>query len=119
MRDLSSLPNLSSLSGVNLSKIVDAITENLPTREDVIKAVGLGSRRSSTSDIATVVTVFGAGLLIGAGLALLFAPKRGEETRRDLGERISSMRERDTSQTERSSSGGSTGLRSTSPSAGM
>ena len=36
---------------------------------------------------------FIVGLGIGVGLGLLFAPARGEETRRDLGERLTNFAE--------------------------
>src|SRR4051812_14336568 len=75
----------------SMNKITDSLIESLPTREDLVNAFSsMTSQRSATTDIASVIGVFGAGLLIGAGLALLFAPKSGEELRRDLGERISS-----------------------------
>jgi hypothetical protein len=79
----------------SMNKITDSLIESLPTREDLVNALGLASRRSTTADFASVIGVFGAGLLIGAGLALLFAPKSGEDLRRDLGERLSSINEED------------------------
>src|SRR3954469_7190501 len=82
--------SLSSYSTVpNVSNLTDTITGNLPSREELLNAIGLASRSSTTSDVASTFAVFGAGLLIGVGLALLFAPKSGEEMRRDLGERFS------------------------------
>jgi hypothetical protein len=81
----------------SMNKITDSLIESLPTREDLVNALGLASRRSTTADFATVIGVFGAGLLIGAGLALLFAPKSGEDLRHDLGERFSSIGEQDDS----------------------
>ena len=81
----------------SMNKITDSLIESLPTREDLVNALGMASQRSTTADFATVIGVFGAGLLIGAGLALLFAPKSGEELRRDLGDRISSMSQEDVS----------------------
>ena len=90
------------------------LAENLPTREDLVNAIGVASRRSTTSDLASVIGVFGAGLLIGAGLALLFAPKTGTEMRRELGERMSSLRD-----DESSASGGQSGYRASAVSAGM
>ena len=85
--------NLSSMKS-----FADTLAENLPTREDLVNAIGLASRRSTTtSDFASVIGVFGAGLLIGAGLALLFAPKSGEEMRRELGDKMSSLREDESS----------------------
>ncbi len=83
--------SLSSYSTVpNVSKLTDTITGNLPSREELLNAIGLASRSSTTSDVASAIAIFGAGMLIGAGLALLFAPKSGAEMRRDLGERFSS-----------------------------
>ena len=79
----------------SMNKITDSLIESLPTREDLVNALGLASRRSTTADFASVIGVFGAGLLIGAGLALLFAPKSGEDLRHDLGERFSSINQED------------------------
>ena len=36
---------------------------------------------------------FLVGLGVGVGLGILFAPRRGEDTRRDLGERLNSVAE--------------------------
>jgi len=85
MRSLSSYSNVP-----NMSKLTDTISGNLPSREELLNAIGLASRSSTTSDVASAIAVFGAGLLIGAGLALLFAPKTGEEMRRDLSDRFTS-----------------------------
>ncbi len=79
----------------SMNKITDSLIESLPTREDLVNALGLASRRSTTADFASVIGIFGAGLLIGAGLALLFAPKSGEDLRHDLGERLSSINQED------------------------
>ncbi len=73
---------------MKMSSIADALAENLPTREDVINAIGLASRRSAGAEMAGAMTIFGAGLLVGAGLALLFAPASGEELRRGLADRL-------------------------------
>jgi hypothetical protein len=79
---------------MNMGNIADTIAESLPTREDVIKAIGLANRQQSTlGDMASSLTIFGAGLLVGAGLALLFAPESGEKLRRDLTDRFNRLRE--------------------------
>ncbi len=83
---------------VNMTSLADALTDSLPTRDDVIKAIGLATRRSAPVELASVIGVFGAGLLVGAGLALLFAPTTGEQMRRDLGTRLTSVRERQPSE---------------------
>ena len=77
----------------NMTRVTDTLTGNLPSRDDVLRALGLRTSQSTIADFSSVLGVFGAGLLIGAGLALLFAPKSGDELRRDLSERMSSSRE--------------------------
>ncbi|HTO53289.1 MAG TPA: YtxH domain-containing protein [Myxococcota bacterium] len=66
---------------------VQDLIDQLPPRQDMIRfARYLGSlRRPARAELA----MYGiAGALIGAGLALLFAPTRGSELRRTIGERI-------------------------------
>ena len=70
------------------------LTRNLPSTEEIIRALGLQSRRSNGSDIVPSVALFGAGLLVGAGLALLFAPTTGRELREELTERAAELRDR-------------------------
>ncbi len=53
----------------------------------ILGALGL-QRQSSSDMVAPLLGAFVLGGLIGAGLGLLFAPKAGEELRRDLGQRI-------------------------------
>jgi YtxH-like protein len=55
--------------------------------ETILGALGL-QRQGSSDIVAPVIGAFVVGGLIGAGLALLFAPKSGEELRRDLGQRV-------------------------------
>ncbi|HEY2774131.1 MAG TPA: YtxH domain-containing protein [Candidatus Binatia bacterium] len=62
---------------------LDNILQSLPTREDIAKAVGMETR-NPTADVFSTLGIFGTGVLIGAALALLFAPKPGSEMRRDL-----------------------------------
>lgn len=70
------------------------LARNLPSTEDLIHALGLQTRRSHASDIVSSVTLFGAGLLVGAGLALLFAPSSGRDLREEIGERAADLRDR-------------------------
>jgi hypothetical protein len=69
---------------------------HLPSTDEIIRALGLQSRRSG-SDIVPSIALFGAGLLVGAGLALLFAPSSGRELREEIGERAAELRDRATS----------------------
>jgi hypothetical protein len=49
-------------------------------RDDLLKRVGLETH-TPTSDFFTGLGLFSIGVLVGAGLGLMFAPKRGEDMR--------------------------------------
>jgi hypothetical protein len=61
-------------------------------KNDVLRALGIESR--NTSYILPAIGLFGAALIIGAGIGLLLAPKSGRELRNDVGERMSGMKAR-------------------------
>jgi len=65
---------------------------NLPSTDDIIRALGLRSYQQT--NYMSGWALFGAGILVGAGLALLFAPTSGRELRDELGERAQQARER-------------------------
>jgi hypothetical protein len=67
----------------NLSNLKDM------DKDDVLDYLGLESRRSTAETILPAVAMFGVGLLVGAGIGLLLAPKSGAELRNDLKDRIS------------------------------
>jgi gas vesicle protein len=57
------------------------------TNDDILSSLGLRQRTPSsdiTDTILPALAVFGTGLLVGAGAALLLAPKPGRELRNDL-----------------------------------
>jgi hypothetical protein len=70
------------------------LTRNLPSTEEIIRALGLQARRTNGSDVVPSVALFGAGVLVGAGLALLFAPTSGRELREEIGERAAELKDR-------------------------
>ena len=53
-------------------------------KDDLLGMLGLEARRSDTSRVLKALGTFGIGLLVGAGVALLLAPKAGSELRQDL-----------------------------------
>jgi YtxH-like protein len=56
-------------------------------RDDLLDWVGL--QRSGSNDwVVPALTALGVGLLVGAGLGLLLAPKPGAELRDDLRDRL-------------------------------
>jgi hypothetical protein len=58
-------------------------------KDDLLELIGVESRRSTGDKLATSLAIFGAGVLVGAGLGLLLAPKPGRELRTDLRHRLS------------------------------
>ena len=65
------------------------------SKEDVLSSVGLATNRSTTQRVLNALGFFGAGLVVGATAALLFAPKSGRGLREDIGERLSDLRKGD------------------------
>lgn len=58
---------------------------NAIDRDELLERMGL-ERRTPTGDFFTGLGLFAMGVLAGAGLGLMFAPKRGEEMRSALNE---------------------------------
>lgn len=54
-------------------------------RDALLRRMGL-EERTPTSDVFTGLGLFAVGVLVGAGLGLMFAPKRGDEMRQMVGE---------------------------------
>lgn len=67
---------------------IEDILQALPSKQSIASAVGLEARSSVSSDVLTAFGIFGSGMMLGAGLALLFAPKPGSETRHDIAEKV-------------------------------
>ena len=61
--------------------------DSLPSREALLRALGL-LPRSSASNPMTYGGILAAGVMLGAGIALLVAPKTGAELRADLSRRL-------------------------------
>jgi hypothetical protein len=57
-------------------------------KDDILEMMGLQSRTSTGAWLAGTLGTFGVGLLVGAGLGLLLAPKAGRELREDLRDRF-------------------------------
>ena len=53
-------------------------------KDDFLGILGLQTKHSFTNQLLGTLGTFGIGLLVGAGVALLLAPKAGSELRHDL-----------------------------------
>jgi len=72
---------------------IEDILAALPSKEDIASAVGLEARSSPSGDMLAAFAIFGTGMILGAGLALLFAPKAGHEIRHDIAEKVGEIGE--------------------------
>jgi hypothetical protein len=57
-------------------------------KDDLLGLIGLESKPSTGSYLAGTLGTFGLGLLVGAGIALLLAPKPGAELREDIRDKL-------------------------------
>ena len=64
------------------------------SRDEMLATLGLQTRRSAAADLMLPLAMLGVGMLTGAGLGLLFAPRPGRETRQQLGETASNVAEK-------------------------
>jgi hypothetical protein len=67
---------------------------SVPATDEIMRALGLQQRRQGGTEIVGSLALFGAGLLVGAGLALLLAPTSGRELREEITDRASELRDR-------------------------
>jgi hypothetical protein len=57
-------------------------------KDELLGLLGLETKSSATTAVMKALGTFGVGLLVGAGVALLLAPKAGRELRQDLRTRL-------------------------------
>ncbi|MGA9521778.1 MAG: hypothetical protein WBV82_09950 [Myxococcaceae bacterium] len=57
-------------------------------KDDILKLFNVEERRTAVDYIVPAVGVFSVGVLVGAGLGLLLAPKPGRELREELRSRL-------------------------------
>ncbi len=57
-------------------------------KDDFLGLIGLQTKRSFTGELLGTLGTFGIGLLVGAGVALLLAPKPGRDLRHDIRTKI-------------------------------
>jgi gas vesicle protein len=63
-------------------------------KDDILGALGLQTRSSTVGWLFGTLGLFGLGMVVGAGVALVLAPKPGSELRRDIEGRLKTVRER-------------------------
>jgi hypothetical protein len=57
-------------------------------KDDVLGMLGLETKTSTGAWLAGTLGTFGVGLLVGAGIALMLAPKAGVDLRQDIKDKL-------------------------------
>lgn len=70
---------------------LEEMLRSFPSREEIASAVGLEVRPSDTASTLASFGLFGSGIIVGAGLALLFAPKVGTELRHAIADKVGAV----------------------------
>jgi hypothetical protein len=71
---------------MSIDDIVNALS-----KENFATAIGLRPAASMTGDLVTALSLFGTGMILGAGLALLFAPMAGREIRSGIAGQVGEL----------------------------
>lgn len=64
------------------------IVRGLPVTRDLVQSALVGLRPTPRRNLAAHVGTLGLGIALGAGVAMLCAPKSGRDLRRQLAERF-------------------------------
>ena len=64
------------------------------TTDDVLARMGLQARKTTFDYLFPALGLFGAGICVGAGVALMLAPKSGTELRHEITRTASNLRQR-------------------------
>lgn len=67
-------------------------------KDDILAAFGLETRKQVYDYMLPALGIFGAGLLVGASLGLLLAPKPGKELRADIKSKVLRKKQQDTAE---------------------
>ncbi len=83
------------MTNLTMKDLIDAFAgaketarDTMPTREQLLSSFGV----KPADDMMSSFGIFAAGIVLGAGLAVLFTPRPGSEVREAIGEKISNLR---------------------------
>lgn len=62
--------------------------------DDLLASLGLERRQTTAEQLLPALALVGAGVLVGVGLGLMFAPKSGADLRGDLRSQVKRLEER-------------------------
>lgn len=73
---------------------IEELMRALPSRDDIANAIDRqvrGTPPPASIELMPALGIFSTGLLLGAGLALLFAPRPGAEVRHDIADKAGQL----------------------------
>ncbi|WP_394822682.1 hypothetical protein [Pendulispora albinea] len=79
---------------MKFAKVINAVssaTDHLDT-DSLLSRVGLARRKSTFEHVMTIVGIFGAGMVVGAGVSMLASPVAPADARRKIGEGVRSVK---------------------------
>ncbi len=57
-------------------------------KDELLRKIGLETKRSTGDTVLSLLAIFGVGIVVGAGVGMLLAPKAGRDLREDLRHRL-------------------------------
>lgn len=77
-----------------LKDMSQQLADHLPNGSEMSRWLGLQQHRSATDTSLAMLGAFALGTMVGGAVALLFAPRSGQELRDELGHRLDDARNR-------------------------
>jgi len=74
----------------DISNVLGTVTSGIRLA-NALDLIGLERRRSTAGQILPIVGAFGAGIAVGAGIGLLFAPQPGARLRGDISKKVNQL----------------------------
>ncbi len=63
-------------------------------RDELLERIGLERKSSTAEQLVPALAIFGAGVLVGVGIGMIFAPRSGQELRGQLQSQLKRVEQR-------------------------
>ena len=79
---------------MTIKELSQQLGTRLPEPDELLRNICLQQQRTANDVAFAMIGAFALGTVVGGALALLFAPKPGQQLRHDLGERLDGATQR-------------------------
>ena len=79
---------------MTIKELSQQLGTRLPEPDELLRYICLQQQRTANDVAFAMIGAFALGTVVGGVLALLFAPKPGQQLRHDLGERLDGATQR-------------------------